>query len=135
MGHLGTSHPEYIDKCEISGMFDIFSLGVVIIKIVSGPRGYPKCLDMSSDEFNDQVQRDWRNRLEATCTGTLLEAYCHQVETCAQIALNCVETDSQKRPDIMKITEKLNELEFDTGKLPKKGCHRIISRMIVHNRP
>ena len=55
--------------------------------------------------------------MEATCTGTLLEAYCHQVETCAQIALNCVETDSQKRPDIMKITEKLNELEFDTGKV------------------
>jgi len=27
-----------------------------------------------------------------------------------------VETDSQKRPDIMKITEKLNDLECDTGK-------------------
>jgi len=116
-GTLGYQPPKYIDKGEISGMFDIFSLGVVIIKIVSGLRGYPKCLDMSSDEFNDQVQRDWSNRLEATCTGTSLEAYCHQVETCAQIALNCVETDSQKRPDIMKITEKLNELEFDTGKV------------------
>ena len=55
--------------------------------------------------------------MEATCTGALLEAYCHQVETCAQIALNCVETDSQKRLEIMKITEKLNELEFDTGKV------------------
>ena len=51
----GYQPPEYIDKGEISGMFDIFSLGVVIIKIVSGPRGYPKCLDMSSEEFNDQV--------------------------------------------------------------------------------
>ena len=51
----GYRPPEYIDKSEISRKFDIFSLGVIIIKIVSGPRGYPKCLDMSSDEFIDQV--------------------------------------------------------------------------------
>ncbi|XP_039778253.1 putative receptor-like protein kinase At4g00960 [Panicum virgatum] len=115
-GTRGYQPPEYIDKGEISEKFDIFSLGVVIIKIVSGPKGYPKFLDMSSDEFIDQVRRDWRNRLEATCTGDLLEAYCHQVETCTRIALNCLETDSQKRPNIMKTIEKLNELEVDTGK-------------------
>ena len=62
--------------------------------------------------------------MEATCTGALLEAYCHQVETCAQIALNCVETDSQKRPDIMKITEKLNDLECDTGKVVNSNLLR-----------
>ncbi|KAG2561512.1 hypothetical protein PVAP13_8KG164900 [Panicum virgatum] len=132
-GTRGYQPPEYIDKGEISEKFDIFSLGVVIIKIVSGPKGYPKFLDMSSDEFIDQVRRDWRNRLEATCTGDLLEAYCHQVETCTRIALNCLETDSQKRPNIMKTIEKLNELEVDTGKLPKKGCHRTISRTAMHN--
>jgi len=71
--------------------------------------------------------------LQATCTYGLFEAYCHQRDTCIQIALNCVETDRQKRPDIMKIIEKLNELEFDTGKLPEKGCHGTISRMIMPN--
>ena len=48
--------PEYIDKGEISGKFDIFSLGVVMLMIVSGPGGYYKCLDMSSDEFIDNVR-------------------------------------------------------------------------------
>ena len=55
--------------------------------------------------------------MEATCTGDLLEAYCHQVETCTQIALNCVERDIQKRPDIMKIMDKLNQIEIDIGKV------------------
>ncbi|CAL4993917.1 unnamed protein product [Urochloa decumbens] len=115
-GTLGYQPPEYIDKGEISGMFDIFSLGIIMIQIVSRRKDYSECLEMSSDEFINQVRIDWRNRLQATCTGDSLEAYCHQVETCTQMALNCVETDSQKRPNIMKITEKLNELEIDNGK-------------------
>ncbi|XP_039823235.1 cysteine-rich receptor-like protein kinase 8 isoform X4 [Panicum virgatum] len=106
-GTCGYQPPEYIDKGEISGKFDIFSLGVVIIKIVSGSKGYPNCLD--------QVQRDWRTRLQATCTDDLFEAYCHQVDTCIQIALSCVETDSFRRPDVVTITEKLNETEIDVG--------------------
>jgi len=125
MLYRGYQPPEYIDKGEISGKFDIFSLGVVIIKIVSGPNGYPNCLD--------QVQRDWRNRLQGTCTYDLFEAYCHQVDTCIQIALSCVETDSFRRPDIVTITKKLNEIEIDVGKLPEKGCHGTISRMIMPN--
>jgi len=56
--YRGYQPPEYIDKGEISEKFDIFSLGVVMIRIMSGPHGYPKCLDMSSDEFIDQVRND-----------------------------------------------------------------------------
>ncbi|CAL4984856.1 unnamed protein product [Urochloa decumbens] len=131
-GTPGYQPPEYIDKGEISGMFDIFSLGTIMIQIVSGRKDYSECLDMSSDEFTNQVRIDWRNRLQATCTGDSFEAYCHQVETCTQIALNCVETESQKRPDIMKITEKLNELEIDNGKLPQKGYHK--AEMIMESK-
>ena len=42
----------------VSSAFDIFSLGVIIIKIVSGPKDYLKCPDKSSDEFIDQVRND-----------------------------------------------------------------------------
>ncbi|CAL4984816.1 unnamed protein product [Urochloa decumbens] len=133
-GTPGYQPPEYIDKGEITRKFDIFSLGVIIIRIVSGLNGYPKCLEVSSDEFINQVQKDWRNKLEATCADDfLLESYCHQVEICTQISLNCVEIDSHKRPDIVKITENLNELEIDIGTLPQKGCHQIVSRMTMHN--
>ena len=51
----GYQPPEYIERGEISEKFDIFSLGVIIIRIVSGLEGYSKYLDMPSDEFMDQV--------------------------------------------------------------------------------
>ena len=47
----GYQPPEYIDKGEISGKFDIFSLGVIIIKIVSGSKGYPNCLDQVRNDL------------------------------------------------------------------------------------
>ena len=60
----GYQPPEHFETGEISGKFDIFSLGIVIIKIVSGPEGYAIYLDgMSADEFNkdefiNQVRND-----------------------------------------------------------------------------
>ncbi|CAL5053465.1 unnamed protein product [Urochloa decumbens] len=119
-GTHGYQPPEYIDRGEISGKFDIFSLGIIMIRIVSGSKGYPKCLDMPSDEFIDQVQNNWRKRLQSTCSSdSSLEAYCHQIATCTQIALKCVEKDSQKRPNIMTILEKLNEIETRIGKIKR----------------
>jgi hypothetical protein len=54
-----------------------------------------------------------------------IEAYCHQVEACTQIAVNCVEKDKQKRPDILKITEMLNEIEIDVGQVINFICEGI----------
>jgi len=62
--------------------------------------------------------------LQATYSGgSLVEAYCHQVKTCIQIALLCVEEDSQKRPNIGKITEKLNEIETAFGEVVTNYYH------------
>ena len=61
---------------------------------------------------------NWRNRLQAAYGGdSFVESYCHQVETCIQIALHCVEEDSQKRPNIGEITKKLNEIETAIGEV------------------
>jgi len=59
----GYQPPEHIETGEISRKFDIFSLGIVIIKIVSGPEGYAIYLDgMSTDEFNkDEFINQVRN--------------------------------------------------------------------------
>ncbi|KAJ1267060.1 hypothetical protein BS78_07G026900 [Paspalum vaginatum] len=111
----GYQPPEHIERGEISKKFDIFSLGVIMIKIVSGPEGFSKCADMSNDEFIDIVGKNWRNRLQATWRGSLLDAYCNQVERCIEIALSCVEYDSNKRPSIMDITKMLNETETEIG--------------------
>ena len=63
--------------------------------------------------------------MQATCTNDLFEAYCHQVGTCIQIALSCVETDSFRRPDIVTITKMLNETEIDVGKVINIICRGI----------
>jgi hypothetical protein len=40
-----------------------------------------------------------------------LELYCDQVKTCITIALNCVDEDRHKRPNIGDIVRELNEIE------------------------
>ncbi|CAO2148610.1 unnamed protein product [Urochloa humidicola] len=131
LGTCGYQPPEYIERGEISNKFDIFSLGIVIIRIVSGPEGYSKCQNMPFDEFIDQVIKNWRNVLQATWSGSLLEAYCHQVERCTQIAQKCVEKDSMKRHGIVRIIDMLNEVEADIAKLPQQGCCRTVPSMKI----
>ena len=47
--------PEHIERSFFSDKFDIFSLGVVMIEIIAGPEGYCKAVEMTSQEFIDQV--------------------------------------------------------------------------------
>lgn len=47
--------PEYIEKYEITSKFDVFSLGVLIIRIIAGDEGYYKRANMSSQEFVEHV--------------------------------------------------------------------------------
>ena len=57
--------------------------------------------------------------MQATWSGSSLEAYCHQVETCTKIALNCMQQDSQKRPNVLQIIDELNKIETAIGKVSK----------------
>uniref|UniRef100_A0A0E0R5U4 Protein kinase domain-containing protein n=1 Tax=Oryza rufipogon TaxID=4529 RepID=A0A0E0R5U4_ORYRU len=110
--------PEYIEKNVLSNKLDIFSLGVVMLNIITGPRGRSRSAEMSSQEFTDLVLGNWTIRLQATWNGSSLEAYRQQVKTCTEIALKCVEIDRHKRPNILDIVNKINETETMTGKLP-----------------
>uniref|UniRef100_M8B7M6 Putative cysteine-rich receptor-like protein kinase 39 n=1 Tax=Aegilops tauschii TaxID=37682 RepID=M8B7M6_AEGTA len=76
LGTQGYLPPEYIHNNLISSKFDIFSLGVVIIKIMSGRAGYSKITDMSPQEFTNLVQEKWTNRLHET--SSLMKAYSKQ---------------------------------------------------------
>jgi serine/threonine protein kinase len=49
--------PEYIDAGLISIKFDIFSLGVVIIKMMTGQDGYFRPAETSSQQFADDVRQ------------------------------------------------------------------------------
>ncbi|GJN35322.1 hypothetical protein PR202_gb24078 [Eleusine coracana subsp. coracana] len=57
--HYGTSGyipPEYINHGLTSEKFDIFSLGVVILKIVSGLHGYTRSAEKPPQEFIAHVR-------------------------------------------------------------------------------
>jgi len=107
IGTHGYVPPEYIDATVVSIMFDIFSLGVVIIKIMTGRDGYFRSAKMSSQQFVELVHKDWMSRLQAT------SSYAHsiQVRRCIKIALSCVEADRHKRPSIGVIVNNLNKME------------------------
>lgn len=52
----GYHPPEYIMHQILSKKFDIFSLGIVIMKVLLGSNGFGRFADMPSDEFIDLVR-------------------------------------------------------------------------------
>lgn len=101
LGTIGYLPPEYIYYNLISNKFDIFSMGVIIMKIMAGRAGYFNSADMSSEEFTNLVQESWTNRLLET--SNLRRAYSEQVKICIEVGLSCVQEDRQERPTIQDI--------------------------------
>ncbi|CAL4984393.1 unnamed protein product [Urochloa decumbens] len=100
--------PEYIERHKITKKFDIFSLGIIIIQIVAGPKGYTKSDEMPSQQFIELVHENWCKRFQATISVHTSQ----EIKTCIEIALRCVEADRVKRPTISEILDELNK--FDT---------------------
>ena len=124
IGTRGYLPPEYCNGEIISNKFDIYSLGVVIIKIMTGPRGYFSSAEIPSWEFIKNVHEEWRKRLQVT-SEYLLESYSKQVKRCIEIAVSCLETDRNKRPSIWDIVHELNKtytmLQFGSGLTNDQG--------------
>ncbi|XP_066334987.1 uncharacterized protein [Miscanthus floridulus] len=115
-GTLGYMPPEYWGNRIRSTKFDIFSLGVVIMEIIAGPTARTRIDDMPPQEFTGLLQTNWRMRLQKAWSGSSLEAYCRQVNTCIDIAFKCMEFNKDKRPHIANIDRQLDEIENEIGK-------------------
>lgn len=116
-GTLGYMPPEYLDGGYISKKFDVFSLGVIILKIITGNKGYYRCSEMSPEQFTDYAIENWERRLQETPTSySSHQKYILQVKKCVEISLKCVEKDRKKRPCIKDIVHQLQELEADLSK-------------------
>lgn len=110
-GTLGYMPPEYIDGGYISKRYDVFSLGVIILKIMAGNKGHSRCYEMSSEQFTKHVTENWEGRLQGTSRYSSHETDILQVKKCIEIAVKCVEKDRYKRPLIKDIVHELEELE------------------------
>jgi len=111
LGTLGYCPPEFIKDQIISIKFDIFSLGVIIIKIMCGSTGYSRAYTTRPSKFIRQVHKKWRERLRTIPGYTSLEKDCQQVKKCVEIALKCIEEKKCKRPNIGSIVRELDETE------------------------
>ncbi|KAF7005047.1 hypothetical protein CFC21_020196 [Triticum aestivum] len=111
IGTIGYTPPEYLFGRKVSKKFDIFSMGVVMTKIIAGPSDHDTH-DERQKEFLDQVQGNWRKRLQIPSSSPeQLEAQCQQVKRCTEIALSCMDMDWRRRPSIVNILDELNETE------------------------
>jgi len=105
-GSFGYMAPEYLHKGVITKKSDIFSLGVIVIEIITGCRDTPDSTGLSMPDFIENVLEKWRNRLEdSRCTS--LEKGCQQIRRCIEMGLNCVQFDETKRPTAKEIIDSL----------------------------
>ncbi|XP_066372437.1 uncharacterized protein [Miscanthus floridulus] len=116
-GTLGYMPREYIIGQVISPRFDIFSLGVIIIQMMAGEKGYDfDCADTSPEEFVKRVHGNWLKRLHAT-TVSNHASQSQEVMACIKIALRCVEIDRVQRPTITEILSELANIGTDESLL------------------
>lgn len=107
-GTCGYMAPEYIERYVLSKESDIYSLGVIIIEIVTGERKYP--VGTSNEEFVE-VYEKWRRRLQATRNKTSLEEECQQVNQCIEVGLKCMDNDPKRRPSIREVVQIIKRSE------------------------
>ncbi|EMS52657.1 Coatomer subunit beta'-2 [Triticum urartu] len=98
-GTLGYIAPELYDGEKITIQSDIYSLGIIIIEILTGRKGCPDV---------EVVLERWCERLGKSLEDTHVE----QVRVCTEIGIECSDFNPAKRPvSTHKIIERLKETE------------------------
>uniref|UniRef100_A0A8R7R9A2 Protein kinase domain-containing protein n=1 Tax=Triticum urartu TaxID=4572 RepID=A0A8R7R9A2_TRIUA len=110
-GTFGYMAPEFILGGKITPKSDIFSLGVIILEVVTGHRDYPDVTITPSDDFIKLMLKKWRNVLQRSPRYLFLETVCEQIRRCIQVGMICVHPDRTKRPSIKKAISMLQGSE------------------------
>lgn len=95
----------------ITAKSDIFSLGVIIMEVITGHRDYPDDIRAFSTEFIELELQKWGNVLQTEPGYTSLETDCQQIKRRIQIGLICVNSERTKRPAMKKIIDQLQGFE------------------------
>ncbi|KAK1613211.1 hypothetical protein QYE76_036884 [Lolium multiflorum] len=106
LGSLGYCAPEYLRSGKMSFKSDMYSLGVIIIELVTGEKDIP-------DDSNNNVLRRWMHRWKKTGKETPL--VYQQVAKCMEVGLLCQEIDPSKRPFIWDLIHDIRKMEGVDG--------------------
>ncbi|XBI49688.1 hypothetical protein VPH35_113226 [Triticum aestivum] len=123
-GTHGYMAPEYILQGVVSIKADIYSLGVIIIEMLTGSRNYPLSAfpdlqhfsrDNSSQStsapfqcFKEKILETWRTRLPKSREDRMLE----QVRVCIELGIQCVEPNPGNRPATKYMIDRLDEVSI-----------------------
>uniref|UniRef100_A0ACD5UJ61 Uncharacterized protein n=1 Tax=Avena sativa TaxID=4498 RepID=A0ACD5UJ61_AVESA len=119
MGTRGYMAPEYLIRGVVSTKADIFSLGVIIIEIITGRRDYPYVQQgcpgittRSLQQFTEKVVRSWMDKFIISAPKyKSMEICTQQVRRCILIALSCVHPSMERRPAAKDIIQMLNAVD------------------------
>ncbi|WVZ53926.1 hypothetical protein U9M48_004812, partial [Paspalum notatum var. saurae] len=99
MGSIGYMAPEYWNRGEISTKSDIYSLGILILEIVTGKKNHQVMGNKSGEHFIEDVRKVWTHMSQKASKNLSLGSDClQQVHRCIEIGLSCVEADKERRP-------------------------------------
>ncbi|XP_037467228.1 cysteine-rich receptor-like protein kinase 2 isoform X2 [Triticum dicoccoides] len=111
-GSVGYCAPEYLQQGKMSFKSDMYSLGVIIIELVTGQKAIPN---------NNNVLRRWRHRWKKTAKESPL--VYQQVAKCLEIGLLCQEIEPSKRPYIWDMIHVIRETEGANGEISNSYEH------------
>jgi len=101
-GTRGYQAPEYMEDSKTTPACDVYSLGLIIIELVTGCKDVPN---------KDNVLRRWRHRWNKPPT----QLRYQQVTRCIYIAERCRAQKPEARPSILEIITFLSESESTYG--------------------
>ncbi|GJM97173.1 hypothetical protein PR202_ga14078 [Eleusine coracana subsp. coracana] len=122
-GTRGYIAPEYLDNSIISFKSDIYSLGVIILEIMTGKKTEPRIENVRTSLIYFHGLENWKNRLQTSSSDSPLEAYYNQVKRCLEIALKCTQFNRDRRPTIGEIINMLN----NTDRRPATGENETVT--------
>ncbi|KAF7068777.1 hypothetical protein CFC21_074509 [Triticum aestivum] len=102
-GTLGYIAPEFYNGYihTITYKSDIYSLGVIIIEMLTGKKWYPAYPDVHN------VLESWMNKLGKSQQDTQLK----QIRLCTELGIECTDGKQANRPDTTHIITRLGETE------------------------
>ncbi|XP_074272074.1 cysteine-rich receptor-like protein kinase 25 [Silene latifolia] len=108
-GTIGYMAPEYIDYGEISTKSDVYSFSILVLEIISGK----KIGNRHAGVVKNLLTFAWKHWNEDTIgrfvDECMEDAYnSEEVKRCIHLGLLCVQSETEKRPSMIKVVTYLN---------------------------